>query len=326
MGRFPNHLKRFATGAAGVAAIAAVLAGSMAQADFASLRERVITFVDDLDVKVFQTLGYGRAAEISTLGDVEAMRFENLPYSLTEATGRYDLVSGAALTFGADYQLTGHPQTSTRTEHRIGLDIDYALSFGEANAWRMRIFAEADFAQNSRRWIFHRERIGAKLQYRDSGGITIGTLRFGMRQQNENTFEGFDQAEYLADVTRIIRPFGGDTTVVGSAYAEFRRADADQYSYDEWGLRGSIRVPMMTETDVIARVLAYERSFDGVFSATLPVTRTDSRLKATFEIEHQFSDQLEGQVYVGYDQNRSNVGVRAYDGAIVGVNFTYNWD
>ncbi len=281
------------------------------------------------DYTVSQTfaLERGPATSFSSDAGQDQTKLEWTPISITELTGERDLQNGGVLSFGADFTGVLHPFTVTRTEHKTGLDIGYTQAFGEDNRWRIRLAGEADFASNIRRWAFQRQRIGARLQYRHNPmHTTVAGIRLGQRDQNEFTFPGYDQDEFLAELTHVWRPYQDRRTVRGTLYGEARRAESDQYSYDELGLRLSGRYPVSDETEVTARFSIYQREFDGPFAFNNSTFREDLRVRTTVEVDHEFSGDVTGQAFIGWDHTDSNIDVRSASGAVFGVQITFSTD
>lgn len=272
-----------------------------------------------------QTIGIERNDELSDdATGTQRSAMETMPYTLSSVEWLRKLDSGAQLRFGADLTITGYPETSGSTDFEGGLMADYRKSFGAGNAWQYRLTGEFDTLAEEGDWTFNRIRVGGRLRYRfNAGHTTTGHLRLGYREQNENTFSGYDQAEYFASLTHAWRPWEDKRTLSGTLYGELRRADKTRFSYDEVGLRLSARFPVSDSTDVIGRMSGYHRVYGADDAGAV---RRDNTLKASLGLAHRFSDQVRGEVYAGWDNKNSTFPDRAYSGVIAGVSMTITWD
>lgn len=271
-----------------------------------------------------QTFGLKRASELSEGDGLMRSALEAMPYSLShiEAVRKRD--SGAQLRFGAKLLITGFPETSAPTEFDGGIIADYRQPFGQGNAWMYRLTGVLDIQREEGDRAFNRIRLGARLRYRhDKMHTTIGHLRLGYRDQNEATFEGYDQSETMVELRHTWRPRGDKRSLSGTLFAETRRAQQNRFSYDEIGLRLAARMPVNDKTELAARLNIHRRTYGAdMFGAV----RKDHRVKATIGVSHSFSDRLRSEAYVGWDSNASSFSDRAFSGAIAGVNVRITWD
>lgn len=275
-----------------------------------------------------QTFSYLRGPATSSNGIIDQAELEWTPVSITEVEGVIDLNNGGRLTFGGDFTGVLHPFSSTRTEHITGVNASYRQNFGQNDRWRITLSGEADWAGNIRRWGFERQRVGGKLQFRYNPEHTIvGGLRVGYRNQNDaETFPGYDQEEYLAELTHAWRPYRDRRSLRSTLYSEARRAEFDQYSYDEIGLRFAGRYPISEDTEVTGRLGVYQREFFDAFGNGFDEIREDVRFRTVVEIDHAFSADVNSTFFVGYDSNQSNISVRAHSGIVLGASVTFTTD
>ena len=158
----------------------------------------------------------------------------------------------------------------------------------------------------------------AALNLRQDGGRSATyTLRYRFRDQNEdNSFDGFDQSQYLLSARYSWfsreRPF---ELVAVTPFLEVRDADADNFDSDAFGVRAQARYRVEDDLTVTFRANALVRDFDGVFSAAYPIAREDRRVSVETEIRKDVgaSGALFGAI--GYESNNSNIVVRDYSGA-----------
>lgn len=158
----------------------------------------------------------------------------------------------------------------------------------------------------------------AALNMRQDGGrSTTYTLRYRYRDQNEgNSFEGFDQSQYLASVRyswfsreRPIELFAV------TPFIDVRDADADNFDSTAIGVRTQARYRVEDDLAVTLRANVLARDFDSDFSQAFPVAREDRRFSVEAEIRKDLSNN--GSLFgaIGYETNNSNIEVRDYDGA-----------
>ena len=270
-----------------------------------------------------QTLGLERTNDLSVQDGVLQAGLEMTAFSNSEVLLQNRLASGVTLRFGADLLISGFPETGGATEYQTGISAEAIRNFGPGNIWQGRLKFEADRKVEGGDWVFQRARIGARLRYRhDRQHSTTAHLRFGYRDQNEMTFEEYDQAEYLAEVIHVWRPWSDRRSLTGTAYLETRRAENDRYSYDEVGLRLAARYPIVDGTELTARLTVFDRSYG---SDPLNGRRNDVRLLGTVTLTHEITKQTQLEVFVGWDNNRSTFKDRAWEGAIAGFSMTWKF-
>jgi hypothetical protein len=277
----------------------------------------------EVEMNFSQTIGIERTDELSSYDSGLRATLETTPYSLTTAELERTLASGLVLRFGANLRITGYPETDDATEYEGGVTAELEKTFGTDAAWRYRLTAEVDRLIEGGDWTFNRVRIGQQLRYRhDKTHMTTAKLRLGRLNQNEATFYGYDQTEYLFELGHNWRPWGDQRSINGTIFAEARRADLKRLSYDELGMRLSFRSPINDTSHYITRLSAFSRSYgteEGIFA------REDRHLKATLGIVHILSDAVQTEVYAGWDRNNSTIADRGYQGPIVGLSMTYSW-
>ncbi|SEW32035.1 hypothetical protein SAMN04488515_2278 [Cognatiyoonia koreensis] len=286
----------------------------------------VMAVADDQSFSASTTLGFGRAGQLMDEDGTMRVSFENAPHLYSTALVENKLPDGAKLTYGADLEVTGNKTAHGVSGRQAGLSVTYQQKFGEDNAWQYRVIGNVDRSHSEGSWDYHRERVGVQLQYRHSPKVmSTAMVRFGYREQNEDRLAGFDQFEYLAQLTHMVRPNKDRFAISGTVYAEARRADLERFSYDEFGLRLMIRVPLSEQTEVTARSTVYNRAYLDAFSSSDPTTREDDRVKAVLEVDHTLNEKYSLAAFVGWDENVSTIAERAHGDATVGFSVTYNW-
>lgn len=282
-----------------------------------------VAFCDGNKFTFRHTIGLEQANELSLQDGVLQAGLEMTAFSNSEAVLERRLGSGVKLRFGADLLITGFPETGGATEYQAGISAQAIRKLGPGNIWQARLKFEADHKAEGGDWIFRRARIGGRLRYRhDRQHSTSVHLRLGYRDQNEMTFQGYDQAEYLAEIKHVWRPWSDRRSLSGAFYVEARRAENARYSYDEVGLRLAARYPIVEGTELSARLTVFDRSYRAdAFSGQ----RKDIRIFSTVTLTREITKQTQLEVFAGWDSNRSTFADRAYEGAIAGISMTWKF-
>lgn len=137
--------------------------------------------------------------------------------------------------------------------------------------------------------------------------------RVGYRDQSEaNSFEGYDQTEWLGELAYSWQSPDWAWYLRGALYHERRDAERDVYSYDETGLRLMARYRLDSDTRLTMRLGGYARDYvDG--------GRQDRRLSAGVGLEHALTDRLSIEGHGGYVRNRSTHAEKEFAGPQIGV-------
>lgn len=237
--------------------------------------------------------------------------------------------NGHVLSFGQGVEGEVAPDNSSLDRLEWKTTAQYQFDLDEARKWQLRLQGEYTHNRSRDEVVFDRVRAGALLRYRhDAMHATRARLRFGYRDQNDALFTGFDQAEYLLEIGHDWRPKKDRTNLSVTAYTELRRADADKFSYDEFGLRLAYRHPVSDDFELTGRLSGFVRDYGDAFSSTDP-TRHDKRLQVQVDGAYKLSDRASLVGYLGWETNSSNIAVRDYSGPLVGIQFKINlgrWD
>lgn len=251
---------------------------------------------------------------------------ENVASSLSKLAFNKKHQSGAKLSFGIDVEAKAYPHISLSAKNSINIFGAYQTDLGDDKNWQLRLRLDHKASATSNDWIFKRTRIGAKLQYKHSRtSSTLAHFRIGHRDQNDALFQGYDQKEFLVELTQSWRPNKSQEMYAVTLYAEARRADRAQYSYDEFGIRLAARKPISKHTKLSASLSYYTRNFADDFSVALPLARSDKRIKAKIQLNQKLSKSLDGFAFIGWDENQSNIPTRDYSGPLFGAGLSFRW-
>lgn len=295
-----------------------------AEVIYAALIIPTIAHSDETETTFRQTMGIERTNELSYQDDVLQAGLEMTAFSNSEVLIQSQLDSGLKLRFAADLLITGYPETDGDIDYQTGISAEALRNFGQGNVWQGRLKFEVDRQVSDGDWTFQRARVGARLRYQpDRHHSTTAHIRLGFRDQNEATFSGYDQAEYLAEVSHAWRPWSDRRMLSGTLYVEARRAEEEKYSYDEVGLRLAAGYPISESTELMGRFTAFDRSF-GFDEAS--GQRQDTRFLGTLAINYEISDGFEIEAFAGWDRNTSTFADRAFEGAVAGINLVVTFD
>lgn len=164
---------------------------------------------------------------------------------------------------------------------------------------------------------------GALNIRQDGGRSATYTLRYRYRDQNEgNSFDGFDQNEYLASV-RYAWSYRDQPLELFAVtpFIDIRDAEADNFDSTQIGVRVQARYRLDDDLTVTLRARASARDFDGVFSPAFPVAREDRRFAVEAELRKEIGENSTLFGAIGYEDNNSNIAVRDFSGATFRIGY-----
>lgn len=269
------------------------------------------------------TLGFGHD-NASADADTGTSRLRNQAWASGGLTWGKVLANGDELRLGGALGMEGYQDASDLNRFSYAFDAEYRTDLNPD--LQLRVFGSFDGKYGDTGEVFNRIRGGAQLRYRSSREhLSWARVRLGYRNQNEaKTFDGYDQGERLVELGHDWRPWGDRRAFIVTGYGDFRDADAERYSYQEYGLRLIARQPVNDDLDLSLRVSAFERQYDGLFSGSYPEERDDTRLRAVMQADYKLQDNVTLTAYAGWERNASNVPVRDYEGAVAGISITFD--
>ena len=234
-----------------------------------------------------------------------------------EATRSVELDDGrsAAFSFGVTHDRFPDNSKDNRFFFDAGAEHVTPLRWGALR--QLRLFVDVTHARDEEDWVFNRIRAGAALRFQPMPRNSVQLrARFGYRDQNDDhTFLGYDQSEFLLDLAHNWRSEDGVRRLNSTVFYERRNADNSIYSYDEAGIRLVGRYRLNDKIDLVGRATGFLRDYD-------TGGRRDERLRATAGVDWNLNEKTVIETFVGYQQNNSTLQEKDYDGAVLGLQLT----
>jgi len=230
------------------------------------------------------------------------------------ANRTYDVQTDRKLALGFGVSTERYPETSEQNRLFFDAGMDYIVPLNKGTLRQLQFGIDLRHADDDDDWIYNRARIEASLRFQPARRNTIRVRgRVGYRDQNDNyTFEGYDQAEYLIDLMHNWRSVDGLWRTTSMLYYEHREADSDYYTYNEAGVRLIGRRKLTDATDFVGRITTFVRDYeDGI--------RKDHRFRGTLGIDWNLGNEVVLESYAGYQKNWSTLEEKAYSGGIFGI-------
>ncbi|MBY5933247.1 DUF560 domain-containing protein [Tateyamaria omphalii] len=216
------------------------------------------------------------------------------------------------------------PDDSDVNDLRVGLFGEYRFrpDQSENTEFRLRTGVERTTSFPDER--FRRYTLQGAVNVRhDRRQTSTFTLRYRYRDQNEEaTFDGFDQDEYLGSWRRTWQPEGSAIELIAlTPYFDIRDADARKFSYDEVGIRLQARYRVSEDVTLTGRARMFKRDYKDSFSNAFDFERSDDRFGVELEWRKTYPAGRALFGAIGWEENRSNVPVRAFSGVTVRFGF-----
>jgi len=237
-----------------------------------------------------------------------------------EASRVYNLESGHIINLALGPSLEVYPENDDANRYFFDAEAMYIVPLMQGMLRQFRIGPRFTYAHNDENWVYGRGRVEAALRFQPAPRNTVQLrTRVGYREQNdEDTFVGYDQGEYLFDMTHNWRSQDSVWKYTSMIYYEHREAESDSYTYDEGGVRLIGRYKFSPVTDLVGRTNAFVRNYaDGI--------REDQRLRGTLGVDWDLGDETIVGVFGGYQRNWSTVPEKDYGGGVFGVQMTRNF-
>ncbi|WP_249689643.1 hypothetical protein [Stappia sp. WLB 29] len=267
------------------------------------------------------TAGFDRAPLDSELdgGEGRRLKLENRLTLGLEVDRGFDLGSGREALVGFGVRRETYPAVSEG--NRLFFDARLAYHHDlPGDRRQLRFNLDATTALDPSDEVFSRLRIGGTYRMGVAPRQMFWTrLRYSYRDQNEeNTFSGYDQSEWLGEFNYAWQSSDWNWYVLATLYQEQRYADRDRYSYTENGIRMLARYRLNPETRIALRASGFARDYVGG-------GREDRRLRSTLGFEKSLNDAVTLEAYAGYVHNHSNDIQKAFSGALIGVMLNYTF-
>lgn len=234
-----------------------------------------------------------------------------------EASRRFEFAGRGwtDLSFGLSHER--YPDAKSNNRLYLDAEILRTLPLDHPFWTQLRLGAQARHASGPDGEVFSRLRLSTALRFAPAPRQTVQLrARIGYREQNDlNTFQGYDQREYLFDAMHMWGSKDWSRRGTTTLYAERRDAEAAKFSYNEFGLRLAYNQRLDPDTNLLAKMTLFARDYDAG-------GRYDERFQVRLGIEKGLAEQLDMEAYLGYETNNSTNGQKSYNGGLLGVMFS----
>jgi len=231
-----------------------------------------------------------------------------------DATRVYDVQNGRNLGLFFGTSTERYPENEDQNRLFFDAGTDYIVPLDKGSLRQIRFGLDLRHARNDGDWVYNRGRFDTALRFQPAQRNTIQLrARLGYRDQNEEeTFPGYDQTEYLVDVMHNWRSAENLWHTTSILYYEHRDADSISYTYDEAGFRLIARRGLTEVATLVGRTNAFVRNYeDGI--------REDHRFRGTLGIDWDLGNEIILEGYGGYQRNQSTVPEKDYGGGVFGI-------
>ncbi|GGX51131.1 hypothetical protein GCM10007385_19630 [Tateyamaria omphalii] len=274
----------------------------------------------------FTLRGYiGTTDRVTDRGN-DTVATELLIGPILEINGRYEWRNDAGDRIIVTPFLTTKlfPDDSDVDELRLGVFGEYRFNSSMFERTQYRLQAGLETSNDFSNERFRRYSLRASVNIRDEQRrSSTFSLRYRYRDQNEeNTFDGFDQHEYLGSLRYSWSPnIDGLELIAVTPYFDIRDADAAKFSYNEFGVRFQARYRLADDLTLTGRAKAFVRDYKDSFSNAFDFERSDDRW--ALEVELRKTTRNGGALFgaIGWEDNQSNVPVRDFSGVTVRVGY-----
>ena len=136
------------------------------------------------------------------------------------------------LVLGASHER--YPENDRDNRYFLDGGLDYIIPLEIASLRQFRFGLDFRHARDDEDWVFNRIRLESALRFQLAPRNTLQVRsRVGFRDQNDaHTFRGYDQSEFLLDLTQNWRSEDSVWRTTSMFYFEHQQADRDVYTYD----------------------------------------------------------------------------------------------
>lgn len=263
---------------------------------------------------------YDRAPNDDSDGLANQLRLQSRPGAKLGARKAFDVTSHQTAELSLGVASERYPDSQDNDRLFLDAGLDYSIRVNQGPLRRIRLFGAATSAHDDHHGIFNRLRIGGALHMQPAKRHSLQLrTRLGYRDQNDqDTFRGYDQSEFLTDVAHNWRSENSRLRTNVTLFAERRSADRDIYSYDELGLRLVGRYALSDRLELNARTVAFNRDYK-------QGGREDKRWRGTVGLIWAFSPKTALETYAGYQNNASTFAEKDYEGAVFGFQLSHRF-
>ncbi len=271
----------------------------------------------------------GTAARVvDQSSDVAATELRFSPSLLAQGRIEWKNAAGDQIFLDPGITVNLFPSETDLDEARLSLFGEYRFNLASDQTKQLRFRTGIERLSRFPEERFLRYSAQAALRVTHAQGrSSIYTLRYRYRDQNEeNSFEGFDQNELFGSLRYAWTPSKGQVEQIAvTPYFDLRDAEGQNFSYEEFGLRVQARYRLRSDLTLRASARAFVRDYKDVFSSAFPVEREDTRTAFEVELRKAYDPNTTLFAAVGWEANQSNVSVRDYQGVTLrlGVEVTF---
>ncbi|MEO1492093.1 MAG: hypothetical protein AAFV19_08065 [Pseudomonadota bacterium] len=273
------------------------------------------------------TLGFevARTPQIADVGNASADQkdLEFSASSIARLDFRAKLDSGDQIRLSQWVEAEAFPSDSELDRLRAETRAGYWSNL--AKDTQLRVEAANSYVRDHEATVFVRPRLGAQIRVRhDPQNLSRARLRLGYRNQNEATFEGFDQGELRVELGHDWRAEDRKLRLAGTLIGELRAAEDNKFSYGEVGLQVAAKYSLADDLTVSGKIAGFYRAYGDDFSAAIAERREDLRLRAEARLDYALTDHTKLRGSIGWDQNNSTIGSRSYSGITIGIGVEFS--
>lgn len=209
-----------------------------------------------------------------------------------------------------------YPGYHGMTRFHFGAAGEYIIPWSYGIIRQLRFSGEFTHAHSAWGTVYDRPRLGMAVRLEPAKRHIIQLrARLGYRDQNDRLLAGYDQFEWLTDVTHLWTSEDRRYRTTTIFYVEGRKAKANRFDYIEVGARFIGRKTLSESRELVARVSGHLRNYTHS-------TRYDKRLRVTLGHVWKFQHALEVEAYAGWEGNFSTDADKHFGGGLIGLSIS----
>ena len=220
-----------------------------------------------------------------------------------------------------NFFIMGNVRTDLFTENtnlntlRLRGDAGYRFYFKSFCKCWMQSLARLEYKTRDQEFLFIRQTLRTKFQANYSNRhIGYAQIDLSNLDYNDQRLKGFDQRKYRSEFGHLWRIPDFRFRTNGSFFFETSDADAVRFDSQSWGLKLNFQKDLLKKTKLGLSLLHRQKIFEGIFSSSFPITRYDELNRTALTLSHRLQKHLYIIGEIGWEENRSTVPIRDYDG------------